>query len=300
MSLIQSRMIGDVRVTRVLESATPSQPPEQLFAGVPAEELRAELARAAHWLAPHHYVPTLNGLVITIQFFIVQAADAVILIDTGIGNGKTRAVPGMDRLNTPTLEWLSAAGAAPAQVTHVLHTHLHVDHVGWNTVWRDGAWMPTFPNARTLIPRGEFMHWNGLYESGDTGVNLGSFADSVLPVVAAGGVELIDDGFELAGCLTAEAAPGHAPGMFSYRLRSRGAEALFAGDALHSPIQIANPHWNDAYCSDPAAAAASRRLVLERAAERQAVLIPFHFGAPYAALVTRNGDGFAYAPSAWA
>lgn len=299
MSMIQSRMIGDVRITRVLETATPSARPEQLFAAVPADELRAELARHAHWMAPENYIPALGTFVITIQFFVVHAGDAVILIDTGIGNGKSRVAPGMHQLNTPTLEWLAVAGAAPEQVTHVLHTHLHVDHVGWNTVWRDGAWAPTFPNARTLIPRAEFAHWNALYEAGDPDVNLGSFADSVLPVVAAGMVDLIDDGFELAGCLTAEPVPGHSPGMFSYRLQSRGAEALFAGDTMHKPIQIVNPHWNDCYCSDPAMAVASRRLVLDRAVDRRAVLIPFHFGAPYAALVTRDGDSFAYTPSAW-
>lgn len=202
-------------------------------------------------------------------------------------------------LNTPTLAWLEAAGASPEKVTHVVHTHLHVDHVGWNTILTDGRWTPTFPNARFLIPRQEFDYWKTEHDRGNPAVNDGSFADSVLPIVEAGMASFYEAGEELAGCLTTEAAFGHAPGMHTLRLRSAGEEGLFTADSMHSPIQVANPHWNDRYCLWPDQALATRAGVLARAAEREALIMPFHFGAPCCGYVRRQGEGYRFEPGRW-
>ena len=292
--MIHSRMIGDARVTNVIEYSGPTHPPEFLFPEISKAERDASIAANASWLAPHHYVPHMDRFIVTIQIWVVHAGGNVILIDTGVGNFKTRAAPRMNQLNTLLMPWLEAAGAAPHQVTHVVHTHLHTDHVGANTVEQDGKWVPAFPNARYLMPRAEFDYWKAEYDRGDKMVQSGSFADSVLPVLDAGLVDFIDDTKEVAGCLMPEDVSGHAPGMLSFRLRSNGEEGMFSTDTMHSPIQVANPHWNDRYVLDAAKALQSRAKVLARAAEREALIMPMHFGAPYCGYVRRQGDGYRF------
>ena len=153
--MMQTRRVGDATITRILEYAAPTHDPAFLFPELP----QAELDRLAPTLAPHHYIPAMNRLIVTIQLWIVHAGSNVILIDTGVGNFKPRAAARMNMLNTLTLPWLEAAGAAPKAVTHVVQTHMHSDHVGWNTVLADGRWVPTFPNARYLMPRGDFDYY---------------------------------------------------------------------------------------------------------------------------------------------
>jgi glyoxylase-like metal-dependent hydrolase (beta-lactamase superfamily II) len=297
--MIQSRMIGDARVTRVLEYSGPTHAPEFLFPEVPKAERDAAIAANAGWLAPTHYVPHMDRFIVTIQLWLVQAGANTILIDTGVGSLKHRAAPRMNMLNTLVMPWLEAAGAAADQVTHVVHTHLHTDHVGGNTVERDGRFEPAFPNARYLMPKTEFDYWKAAYDAGDAMVQAGSFADSVLPVLEAGLVDFYDGDKELAGCLAPESVPGHSPGLTALRLRSNGEEGYFSTDTMHSPIQIACPHWNDRYIIWPDQARQSRARVLARAAERGALIMPMHFGAPYCGYVRRQGDGYRFEPGVW-
>lgn len=297
--MLQSRMIGGARVTRVLEYSGPTHAPEFLFPEIPKAERDAAIAANLSWLAPHHYVAGMDRFIVTIQLWVVHAGGNVILIDTGVGSFKPRAAPRMDRLNTLVMPWLEAAGAAPHQVTHVVHTHLHTDHVGGNTVLQDGRWVPAFPNARYLVPKPEFDFWKAQYDAGDRLVQAGSFEDSVLPIVAAGLADFYDGSSELAGCLVPESVAGHAPGMFSFRLRSDGVEGMFSTDTMHSPIQIACPHWNDRYVLDGAMARTARARTLANAADRNALIMPMHFGAPYCGHVRRQGDGYVFAPADW-
>ncbi len=297
--MIQSRMIGDAKITRVVEYSGPTHAPEFLFPEIAKAERDAGIAAQAHWLAPHHYVPHMDRFVVTIQLWVVHAGGNVILIDTGVGNFKPRAAPRMDRLNTMVMPWLEAAGAGPEQITHVVHTHLHTDHVGGNTVLRDGRFEPAFPNARYLMPRAEFEFWKAAYDKGDTQVQSGSFADSVLPVLDAGLVDFIEPGQEVAGCLLGEDVAGHAPGMLSFRLRSNGEEGMFSTDTMHSPIQVAYPHWNDRYVLNADMARAARARVLKHAAEREALIMPMHFGAPYCGHVRRDGALYRFEAASW-
>ena len=168
----------------------------------------------ASWLAPNHYVPEMDRLIVTIQIWVLKVGGNVIVIDTGVGNRKPRPAERMDRLNTLVMPWLEAAGAGPSQVTHVVMTHLHTDHVGWNTEQKNGEWVPTFPKARYLIPQTEFGYWKALYDQGDAGVNGGSFADSVLPILDAGLGDFMDGTKEVAGCLTPEPSPVTRPACY--------------------------------------------------------------------------------------
>jgi glyoxylase-like metal-dependent hydrolase (beta-lactamase superfamily II) len=296
--MIHHHSIGDARITGVIEYSGPTHDPAFLYPAVDKAERDAVLKANETWLAPNHYVPHMDRLVVTIQLWVVKAGGNVIVIDTGVGNRKPRAAERMDRLNTLVLPWLEAAGAGPEQVTHVVHTHMHTDHVGWNTVEKDGTWVPTFPKARYLFPREEYDFWHAQYEKGDKAVNGGSHVDSVLPVVDAGLADFMDGKSEVAGCLAPEPVPGHAPGMLSFRIRSRGEEGLFTADIMHNAIQIVRPDWNDRYCLWPDKALQSRMAGLTRAADRGALIMPMHLGAPYCGYVRRQGDGFVFEPAA--
>lgn len=294
--MIQTRQIGRARVTRVLEYSAPTHDPAFLFPGLAQADLQAMADR----LAPHHYVPAMNRLIITIQMWVVQIDDKVIIIDTGVGNAKPRSAPRMKNLNIRVGEWLEAAGAGFDKVTHVVQTHLHADHTGWNTVLKDGAWVPTFPNARYLMPRKDYAYWSqAIAQSPDIAMD-NSWEDSVLPVIEAGLVDFIEEDVgQILGCLTVEPVPGHTPGMLSYRLCSDGEEGLFCADVFHSPVQIYRPDINTAYCVLQDIARETRARVLAEAAERGTLILPMHFGAPYCGYIRREGDGYRLEPADW-
>ncbi|MFC1885693.1 MBL fold metallo-hydrolase, partial [Thermodesulfobacteriota bacterium] len=147
--MLHSRMIGECKVTSLIEFFGPTHVPEIVF----PDFKRSVLDENLPWLTPNHYVPEMDKFVIAIGIWIVHAGSNIILIDSGVGNQKTRATGRMNMLNTLILEWMEAAGAPREKVTHIVMTHLHTDHVGWNTVLEDGRWVPTFPNARYLFPK---------------------------------------------------------------------------------------------------------------------------------------------------
>ena len=173
--MIHHHTIGDAKITGVIEYSGPTHAPEFLYPAVDKAERDAVLKANASWLAPHHYAPNIDRLIVTIQLWVVRAGGNVIIIDTGVGNRKPRAAAArMDQLNTLVMPWLESIGAGPEQVTHVVMTHLHTDHVGWNTVPQDGKWVPTFPKANYLFPKSEFDYCKAEYAK-DKSVNQGSF-----------------------------------------------------------------------------------------------------------------------------
>jgi glyoxylase-like metal-dependent hydrolase (beta-lactamase superfamily II) len=293
--MMQSRMIGDVKVSRILEYAAPTHDPAFLFPELDRSRLEAHRS----WLAPHHWVEGMNRLIITIQLWVVQAGGHVIVVDTGVGNRKPRAADRMNGLNGLMIPWLTAVGAAPEKVTHVVHTHLHSDHVGWNTMLKEGRWEPTFPNARYLMPRTDFEHYKSILQKAPDPIIDASFQDSVLPLVDAGLVDFIEPGDEVVDLLRVEAAPGHSVGQVNFRIRSRGEEGLFSGDVMHSPIQIVEPWLNTTYCALPEVARKTRATFLDREAEREALIMPMHFGTPHCGFIRREDGGFRFEPASW-
>ncbi|MGR1581049.1 MBL fold metallo-hydrolase [Thalassobius sp. S69A] len=294
--MIQTRQIGKARVSRVVEYSAPTHDPAFLFPDLAQTDLDALAGK----LAPHHYVPAMNRLVVTIQMWVVQIDDKVIIIDTGVGNDKPRTAPRMKSLNNRVGEWLEAVGAGFDKVTHVVQTHLHSDHTGWNTVLERGKWIPAFPNARYLMPKTDYDYWvDAITKSPDIAMD-NSWEDSVAPIVEAGLVEFIaDDAGEILGCLSVEPVPGHTPGMLSYRLRSEGEEGLFCADVFHSPVQIYKPEINTAYCVLQDTARETRARVLAEAADSGALIMPMHFGLPCCGYIRREGEGYRFEPASW-
>ena len=286
--------IGELSVHRVEESCGPAIAASEFLVGLPDDAIEAQ----RDWLVPSAYDPASGNLVLSMHSWIVKTRHHTVLIDSCMGNGKTRSLPMMHMLDTPWLSRLADRGVRPEQVDFVMCTHLHADHVGWNTRLRDGRWVPTFPNARYLFSRREFNHWDPR-TGGAGGMGMeGVFEDSILPCVEAGQVTLVDDGYAVDDALVVEAAPGHTEGNSIIRARSAGSSGLFTGDCLHTPLQIAYPHVNSVACEDHAQATKTRRRILEECTERGHLMLPAHFPPPHVGQIARSGDGFRYRPLA--
>jgi glyoxylase-like metal-dependent hydrolase (beta-lactamase superfamily II) len=283
--------VGGATLTRIEEQlGFASFPPQQYFAGFEREVLERHLG----WLVPDHYAPGQDALITSVHAWLIRTTRHTILLDTCAGNHKDRQWwPRFHQLDTPFLERLEAAGARPEQVDIVLCTHLHADHIGWNTVLREGVWVPTFPNAKYLFSRAESAYWETERDRSDDPAHHIPYRDSVLPVIESGQTVLVDGAHAIDDELLVEPAPGHTPGHVVLHLRSGRQAALLCGDVVHHPIQVCAPHWNTQFCQNPDQARATRRRVLEHCAEHLALLCPSHFGAPHAARIVRQGSGYA-------
>ncbi|MBB5119374.1 beta-lactamase [Streptomyces eurocidicus] len=282
--------VGDITVHRVDEIPLPPATGPWLL---PAAT--ADVVGGHDWLRPDFADPE-GVLRIDSHSFALVVDGLRVLVDTGVGNGKTRANPAWHGLRTDYLARLADAGFTPGNVDLVVLTHLHADHVGWNTREVDGVWVPTFPNARYLTARAEYDFW-AAYDMDEA--RRGMFLDSVVPVVEAGLLDLVDvpeEGVDVAAGLRLVPAPGHTPGQVAVQLRSAGAVALITGDSVHHPVQLARPGIGSCVDIDPARAEATRRALLARLAGTGGLVLGTHFPAPTAGRVVAEGDGYRLEP----
>jgi glyoxylase-like metal-dependent hydrolase (beta-lactamase superfamily II) len=282
---VQRWRIGAVRITRVVEIEGPS-PGTFLF----AEATPERLLRYA-WLRPH-FVTEDGRSIGAIHAFVIESEDRRIVVDTCIGNDKPRRIPNWNLRQGRFLEDLAAAGFARARIDTVLCTHLHVDHVGWNTMLVEGRWQPTFPNARYLFGRREWEHWSRQPPAPDGDVQ----ADSVRPVIEAGLADLVETNHRITREVALEPTPGHTPGHVSVRIASGGEEAVITGDLMHHPVQCAEPDWANRFDVDPGAARRTRRAFLQRHADRPVLVLGTHFATPTGGRVVRDGAVWRFQP----
>jgi glyoxylase-like metal-dependent hydrolase (beta-lactamase superfamily II) len=266
--------LGDIEITRVVERHGDFGPLRTILPGLPDP--------APDWLAPAHHDPATGGMLAAAQTWVLRSGGRTILVDTGVGNDRERPNPLFSGWRTDFLERLTTV-VDPADVDVVINTHVHADHVGWNTKADNGEWAPTFPNATYLIPRADVEHFKG------TAVH----DDAVQPVIDAGLATLWENGFRVDENLELEAAPGHTPGSALLRLRSGTDRAVFVGDLLHSPFQVTDPLCNSVFCLDEDQARATRLRVLGRAADEGELVVPAHFAGPGAVEVEASGGTFA-------
>lgn len=283
--------LGDVTITRIEEMHGPIMPTDQFFPDMPEQAWKDH----RDTLVPDHLGADDAMVRVAMQTWLLRSGGRTILVDTGVGNDKTRpAVDGWDHLNLDYLANLARAGVRPEDVDLVVNTHLHVDHVGWNTRLIEGTWVPTFPNATYLMPKADFEFWNPANNPDVAGgVNENVFEDSVAPVHAAGQVRLWEESHHIDAHLRLLAAPGHTPGSSVVELASGTDRALFAGDLMHTPLQVTHPDHNSCFCHDPAQARTTRRRLLGWAADANALVLPAHFSGHSALEVEHNGNGFA-------
>ncbi len=279
---MQRWQIGDVSVTRVIET-------EDTFMGAAA--LLPDATPAAvlpiGWLRPH-FVDDRGNLISSIYSLLVLSRGKRIVIDTCLGNDKPRIVPLWNQRQGAFLEHIAEAGFPREAVDYVVCTHLHPDHVGWNTMLVAGRWVPTFPKARYVFSARD---WEWLDKAPVT--KLGDYAgDSVRPVIEAGLAELVAPDFRLTDEVWLESTPGHSPGHVSVHIASQGEHAVVTGDLIHHPCQLARPHWCNPFDFDREQALGTRRAFIERYSDEAVLIIGSHFATPSAGHIVRDGEAW--------
>jgi glyoxylase-like metal-dependent hydrolase (beta-lactamase superfamily II) len=279
--------VGEVVVHRIDETPLPSATGAWLLPDATTDVVTRE-----EWLHPDF--ASADGLLrIDSHSFAFVTGGSRVVVDTGIGNGKTRANPAWHDLRTGYLERLTAAGFPPEAVDLVVLTHLHTDHVGWNTVSRHRKWEPTFPNARYVTSRAEHDFWSG-YAMDEARAQM--FRDSVHPIEDAGLLDLVDAPAKLAPGLCVLPTPGHTPGHLAVELRSGGETALITGDCVHHPVQFAHPAITSCVDIDPSQAEATRHSLLASLAGTATLVLGSHFAPPTGGRVVAQGDGYRMVP----
>ncbi|MEI9852177.1 MAG: MBL fold metallo-hydrolase [Sphingomonas sp.] len=282
--------IGDVEVTRIVEMWDFQDHINMTMVGAEPEEVIA-----LPWLHPHYATPD-GRQRMNFQGFVVTTPTRKLMVDTCIGAGRERAFDVFTNLPEGFIEDLATLGIAPADIDIVMCTHLHHDHVGWNTHLKDGVWVPTFPNARYLFGRVEYEAWqNDLRHHHDPR----HMVDSVDPIVAAGLAELVEADHRICDELWLEPSHGHTPGHVHVRISSKGEEAVITGDLMHHPIQCAMPHRTATFDMDADAGRATRVGFVEKYSDSGVLVIGAHFAHPTAGWIRTHDDGRQFV-GAWA
>jgi glyoxylase-like metal-dependent hydrolase (beta-lactamase superfamily II) len=274
--------IGHVTVTSIIELDQ-----HWKFAWLLPEVTEADV-EAISWLRPD-FIDEKGKMILRIQALVVESQGQRILVDTCVGNDKPRPTPLFDQLSTSFFDDLVGAGFGPDTIDQVVCTHLHVDHVGWNTRLVDGRWVPTFPRARYLFGRVEYEHWSTVDEASVYGEVM---VDSVEPIFAAGLADLVESDHQLTSEVGLEPTPGHTPGHHSIRITSAGAGAVITGDMIHHPIQLPRPELASGADTDSAAAVSTRRSSFSRWADEGVLVIGTHFAGPGAGRLRAEGQGW--------
>lgn len=284
--------LGDLTVDKVFESEG-SMPMAFSLAQVTARDL-ARL-RAWYWDETLAEDPAAAMFTLSTHSYLLRIGGKTILIDSCNGNHKQRSVPFAHMLDTPYLDNLAAAGVRPEQVDLVMCTHMHADHIGWNTRLVDGQWVPTFPNASYVMGRRDYAFFSTQTHEV---FHREAYEDSVLPVVKAGQARIVDEDSVILGRagegVWLEPAFGHSPGNCMIHARSGGPQAVFTGDMFHHPVQLVRPDYPFAFDEDGPAAVAMRMATLARFADSDAVIFPAHFRSTSAGQIQRDGEAFRF------
>ncbi len=279
--------VGDTTVTIVVEEQTDHIPPELFF-----PEATATAVAEHQWLVPD-FADADGGIGLRIQAFVVQSGERTILVDPCVGNGKTLAMPFWNEQTWPFWERFEAAGFGAEQVDLVVHTHLHADHVGWDTHLVDGAWVPTFPDARHLYTRAslEWLRDPGGYDDANV------LAQSVQPILDAGLADVVAEDLDLGDGLRLAPSGGHTPGHVSVWIESAGETALLTGDFFHHPVQCAVPDWAEIGDHDADEARATRKRMMAEAVQADALVFATHFPTRPVGHVVADGTAWRFVPA---
>lgn len=285
---MQAAIIGKYVVERIVEQERPYGVAQTFF-----NNLTDDMFAAAKRAFPKTQFSD-DGLSLMMSFhsFLIRTDRYKILVDCCCGNDKDRPQrPGFDHLKTDYLGSLAAANVKPEEIDFVMCTHLHWDHVGWNTRLVDGAWKPTFPNAKYIMSRREYEYWDKHYQSGATTPHAQAFGDSVQPVKRAEQAVLVEDGFEVAKGISIEPCPGHTPGNVVVNVDSMGSKGVMTGDVLHHPLQLMYPNLTTIADEDSGLAVKTRNALVERLADTDTLVMPGHFIAPSVGRIAKRPEG---------
>ncbi len=288
MSRPASRTLGNIQIMRALEMVMPFDA-ATFFPDASVEDWR----RHAEWLGSAAYNPDTHEVMFAMQSFIVRTSHHTILIDACVGNDKERPHRPSWHLKTDNtyLQAFARHGIALEDIDMVMCTHLHTDHVGWNTRLDNGRWVPTFPNARYIFSKTEYEAWDA---DCDPKFSRQHFEDSVLPIVEHGRAELVSNDWALDDEVWLESTPGHTPDHVAINLASHDNRAVMCGDLLHSPVQVAEPEWAPWPDFDPALARQTRRAFLEQHCDTDTLVCTAHFPLPSAGHIVSGTKGFRF------
>jgi glyoxylase-like metal-dependent hydrolase (beta-lactamase superfamily II) len=278
--------VGDLTVHRIIEMETTFLPALDMLPGLTPEVL----AENKPWLQKAGAIDAEGTFVLCFQSYIVQTPHHTILVDSCVGNDKPRPLRPKWNMKTDDiyLRALAAAGFAVGDIDYVMCTHLHVDHVGWNTRLENGRWVPTFPNARHIFGKSEFDYWT----EQNAKAEVAPFADSVLPIVAAKKADIVPNDFAIGDHVRILPTPGHTPGHVAFTF-GRGKDLMVvSGDLMHTPLQTRYPELSPKFDVDPAQAATTRRSFLERYCDTETLCCTAHFPSPSTGKIKRLGNGF--------
>lgn len=281
-----SWQVGDVKITQVIEIEDAGKIIQKVIPSATKENI-AKIP----WLKPH-FTDENNVLKALVQAFVIETPVHRILVDPCVGNGKMRMnIPSWGNLQTDFLTRLEKQGFRRDSIDRVLCTHLHFDHVGWNTIKVNGTWVPTFPNTRYLFAKQEFDYWK-TFPKKEINDDRKGVRDSVLPVFDAGLVDLISNNHSICEEVSLLPTPGHTPAHVSVLIKSQGKQAVITGDAVHHPCQMAHPEWYTLADTDKEKAMTSRRALFARFADTKTLIIGSHFAQPTAGFLKCEMQGF--------
>jgi len=282
--------LGDIQVATLIEREGPQRKTQELFPAADHERALNHLRD----MEPFLYLPASGRIYNTYQSFLLRTPDRTVLIDTCVGDNKARPPHFAAFPKRPWLDAFAAEGLHFDDIDLVICTHLHVDHVGWNTRLVDGFWQPTFPNAKYIFGRLECEYWEAQVKKGDDLAGR-IWTDSCLPILESGQAELVEMDADLGGGLHLRPAPGHTPGMFCVNVERGGKDIImFVADVLHHPLQCREPDWSTCFCTDQALAAKTRRELFEDIADTEILIVPEHVPFPTVGKIERDGERFHY------
>ena len=283
--------VGDLTIHRIIEQEATFVPALEMLPGLTPEVL----AENRGWMQKAGALDANDVLILCFQSYIVKTPHHTILIDSCIGNDKPRPLRPKWNMKTDDTyaRALTAAGFAVNDIDYVMCTHLHVDHVGWNTRLVDGRWVPTFPRAKYLFARTEWEFWREHYKS-EAFRDDPYYIDSILPVIEAGQMELVSSDYVFDDEVRLVPSPGHTPGHVCVQIRSDGAECVMSGDLMHHALQCAQPDWSSCFCVDPAHSRRTRREFLAQYEGTPVRIMPAHFVTPTAGTIVRAGDAWRF------
>jgi glyoxylase-like metal-dependent hydrolase (beta-lactamase superfamily II) len=277
---------GDLTIHRIIEQETTFLSALEMLPTLTPDVLAENRA----WMQAAKALDAKDVLILCFQSYVVKTPHHTILIDSCIGNDKPR--PNRPNWNMKTddsyMRALAAAGISVGDIDYVMCTHLHVDHVGWNTRLENGRWVPTFPKAKYVFAKTEFDYW--IETNAKTPVP--PIVDSVMPIVEAKRHEVVGDEHAIGDHVRILPTPGHTPGHSAFRLGRGKDDAVFSGDLIHSPIQALYPEMSMKFDVDQAAAAKTRRSFLERYCDTDTLCCTAHFPSPSVGKIKRRGNGF--------
>jgi glyoxylase-like metal-dependent hydrolase (beta-lactamase superfamily II) len=278
--------IGDLVIHRIVEQETTFLPALEMLPGLTPERL----AENRPWMRRARAIDEADVLILCFQSYIVKTPHHTILVDSCIGNDKPRPLRPKWNMKTDDtyMLGLAAAGFSLSDIDYVMCTHLHVDHVGWNTRLENGRWVPTFPNARYVFAKTEFDYWTELHAK----TPVAPFGDSVLPVVEAKQADIVRHDYEIGDHARILPTPGHTPGHVAFAFGRGNDTAVVSGDLMHSPLQARYPELSAKFDVDQIQAAATRRKFLERYCDSDTLCCTAHFPSPSAGQIRRSGNGF--------